>query len=277
MKPVACLCLSIAIVASPVRAGAPEGFTPLFNGKDLTGWKATGDMKVWGAEKGAIFCRGAKGGWLLTEKEYAATVRLGVSTTTDDAEGEVVVTTSTDELTEEAVRAAFAAQVGELEQVPSAVSAIKVDGKRAYRRVREGEDVELPARRVTVHELDVTAVRLAAEASEADIRVRQHPMRELMGRTFNTMVRTLVLGGIRDTQCGFKLFTRAAAHDLFGRATVDGFAFDVEVLWLAQGKYRVAEVPVVWRHVEESKVSPGVDAARMFVDLVRLRLRHGRR
>jgi dolichyl-phosphate beta-glucosyltransferase len=121
-------------------------------------------------------------------------------------------------------------------------------------------------------------IAIASRAAPgADIRVRQHPMRELMGRTFNTMVRTLVLGGIKDTQCGFKLFTRAAAHDLFGRATVDGFAFDVEVLWLAQGKYRVAEVPVVWRHIEESKVSPGVDAARMFADLVRLRLRHGRR
>jgi tRNA pseudouridine55 synthase len=109
---------------------------------------------------------------ILTEKEYAATVRLGVSTTTDDADGEVVATTPTDGLTEDDVRAAFAAQVGELEQVPSAVSAIKVDGKRAYRRVREGEDVEIPARVVTVHELDVSTVRLSAEASEADIRVR---------------------------------------------------------------------------------------------------------
>jgi dolichyl-phosphate beta-glucosyltransferase len=111
----------------------------------------------------------------------------------------------------------------------------------------------------------------------ADIGVRQHPLREMMGRTFNVLVRTLVMGGIRDTQCGFKLFTRAAAHDLFGRATVDGFAFDVEVLWLARGRYRVEEVPVVWRHVEESKVSPGVDAARMFADLVRLRWRHALR
>jgi dolichyl-phosphate beta-glucosyltransferase len=137
-----------------------------------------------------------------------------------------------------------------------------------------------------IEELDKLAVHLDGGADiaiasralpGADIEVRQHPMRELMGRTFNTMVRALVLGGIKDTQCGFKLFTRAAAQDLFGRATVDGFAFDVEVLWLAKGRYRVVEVPVVWRHVEESKVSPGVDAARMFVDLVRLRVRHGRR
>jgi glycosyltransferase involved in cell wall biosynthesis len=128
-------------------------------------------------------------------------------------------------------------------------------------------------------ELDRGAdVAIASRALRgADIAVRQHPMREAMGRTFNAMVRALILGGIRDTQCGFKLFTRDAARDLFGRATVDGFAFDVEVLWLARGAWRVVEVPVTWRHVEQSKVSPGVDAVRMFVDLVRLRLRHGAR
>jgi dolichyl-phosphate beta-glucosyltransferase len=121
-------------------------------------------------------------------------------------------------------------------------------------------------------------VAIASRAMpDSDIRTRQHPIRELMGRTFNVMVRTLLLGGIRDTQCGFKLFRRDVGHDLFGRATVDGFAFDVEVLWLARGHYRVVEVPVVWHHVEESKVSPGTDAIRMFADVVRLRLRHRRR
>jgi dolichyl-phosphate beta-glucosyltransferase len=120
-------------------------------------------------------------------------------------------------------------------------------------------------------------IAIASRAvSGADIRVRQHPMRELMGRAFNVFVRAIVIGGIKDTQCGFKLFTRAAAHDLFARATVDGFAFDVELLLLARSRYRVAEVPVTWRHVEESKVSPGADAALMFVDLVRLRWRHRR-
>lgn len=112
---------------------------------------------------------------------------------------------------------------------------------------------------------------------ESDIRQRQPFPRELMGRTFNVIVRTLLLGGFRDTQCGFKLFTRDAARELFSAQTLDGFAFDVEILWLARGTWTIAEVPVVWHHVEESKVSPGTDAARMFVDLVRLRLRHGRR
>ena len=122
---------------------------------------------------------------------------------------------------------------------------------------------------------DGADIAIASRAAPgADIRVRQHPLRELMGRSFNLMVRIAAFGGIKDTQCGFKLFTRQAAHDLFARAAVDGFAFDVEILWLAKGRYQIAEVPVVWRHVEESKVSPGSDAARMFLDLLRIRWLH---
>ena len=118
-------------------------------------------------------------------------------------------------------------------------------------------------------------IAIASRAAPgADIRVRQHPMRELMGRSFNLMVRVAAIGGIKDTQCGFKLFRGDVARDLFGRSMVDGFAFDVEILWLARDRYRIAEVPVTWRHVEESKVSPGSDAARMFLDLVRIRWLH---
>ncbi len=99
----------------------------------------------------------------LTDKAYAATVRLGMTTTTDDAEGEVVDTQPTDGLTETAVRDALAAFVGEIDQVPSAVSAIKVDGRRAYARVRDGEQVDLPARRVTVHSIEVVSTSLDRE------------------------------------------------------------------------------------------------------------------
>ncbi|HEY3531112.1 MAG TPA: tRNA pseudouridine(55) synthase TruB [Nocardioides sp.] len=96
----------------------------------------------------------------LTDKRYAATLRLGVTTTTDDAEGEVVATRPTDGLTEERVRDALAAFVGEIDQVPNAVSAVKVGGRRAYARARAGEQVDLPARRVTVHAIDVIDVGL---------------------------------------------------------------------------------------------------------------------
>lgn len=92
-------------------------------------------------------------------KGYAATIRLGQSTVTDDAEGEVVAAKPAGGLTDAAVRAGLAALTGEIDQVPSAVSAIKVDGQRAYKRVRAGERVELAARRVTVSRLDLLAVR----------------------------------------------------------------------------------------------------------------------
>jgi dolichyl-phosphate beta-glucosyltransferase len=130
-----------------------------------------------------------------------------------------------------------------------------------------------------IEELPKLRARLAAGCDIAigsraldgsDIRVRQHPARELMGRTFNAVVRMLLIPGIRDTQCGFKLFRGPAARELFAVATVDGFAFDVEILLLARGRYRVAEVPVVWRHVAESKVSLGRDAARMLLDVLTL-------
>jgi tRNA pseudouridine55 synthase len=92
------------------------------------------------------------------DKEYVATVRLGVATTTDDAEGEVVGTVDASGVDREAVVAAVRRLTGAIQQVPSAVSAIKVDGRRAYARVRAGQHVELAARPVTVHRFDVDAV-----------------------------------------------------------------------------------------------------------------------
>ncbi len=97
---------------------------------------------------------------MLTEKAYDATILLGRSTTTDDAEGEVVAEHDVSGLTEEAVRRELARFVGEIDQVPTAVSAIKVDGRRAYERVRAGEEVVLKSRRVTVHELEVVEMAL---------------------------------------------------------------------------------------------------------------------
>jgi tRNA pseudouridine55 synthase len=97
---------------------------------------------------------------MLTEKAYDATIRLGVSTTTDDAEGEVTAVRAVDGVRQDVVRDELARFVGDIEQVPTAVSAIKVDGKRAYARVRDGEQVELKARPVTIHELVVHEVAL---------------------------------------------------------------------------------------------------------------------
>lgn len=94
-----------------------------------------------------------------SDKGYAATIRLGQTTVTDDAEGEVTASVVADAVTGEAIRAGLAALTGEIEQVPSAVSAIKVGGRRAYQRVRQGEQVALAPRRVVVSRLELLAVR----------------------------------------------------------------------------------------------------------------------
>lgn len=109
--------------------------------------------------------------------------------------------------------------------------------------------------------------------AESDIRKHQPAARELMGKVFNRIVRAAVLGGFKDTQCGFKLFERGVGRELFAAQKLDGFAFDVEVLLLAKERgYDVREVPIVWYHAPNSKVSPVTDATRMFGDLVKLRL-----
>jgi tRNA pseudouridine55 synthase len=100
------------------------------------------------------------------EKSYAATVRLGQSTLTDDAEGEITASAVSDA----AIRDGLAAMVGDIAQIPSAVSAVKIDGKRAYKRVRDGEDVQLPPRQVTISRLDVTGIA-RAEHLDVDIAV----------------------------------------------------------------------------------------------------------
>lgn len=108
----------------------------------------------------------------LADKSYDATARLGVATTTDDADGEPVAVTDASQVDEAAVRAAVTAFLGDINQVPSSVSAIKVAGRRSYARVRAGEDVELPARRVTVHRLEVRGVRQVGGHLDVDLTVR---------------------------------------------------------------------------------------------------------
>jgi tRNA pseudouridine55 synthase len=105
------------------------------------------------------------------DKEYVATVRLGQATNTDDADGTVTKETSAAHVSTDEVSAALATFVGTIEQVPSSVSAIKVDGKRAYALVRAGETVELAARSVTIAEIAVLDVRRDGDLIDVDIRV----------------------------------------------------------------------------------------------------------
>jgi len=106
-----------------------------------------------------------------TSKSYAATIRLGRTTTTDDAEGDVVQDVSAAGVTDDAISAGVAVLRGEISQRPSTVSAIKVDGKRAYQLVREGQEVELAARTVRIDRFDVLAIRRVGESVDIDVEV----------------------------------------------------------------------------------------------------------
>ncbi|MFD4457559.1 tRNA pseudouridine(55) synthase TruB [Nocardia sp. NPDC058480] len=108
---------------------------------------------------------------LLTTKAYTATIRLGQATNTDDAEGEVTATTPAVHITDDEIAAGVAALTGDIEQVPATVSAIKVDGERAYARVRAGEEVQLAARSVTVSRFDILARRDIADGEFVDVDV----------------------------------------------------------------------------------------------------------
>ena len=124
--------------------------------------------------------------------------------------------------------------------------------------------------------LDRAPVVIGSRAvADSRLEVHQPLYRELSGRAFNRFVQAAVLPGIHDSQCGFKLFERAAARDIFERLTIDGFGFDIEALYLARRLgHAVAEVGVRWIDDPDSKVTLLRDAPRMFADLARVRWRH---
>jgi glycosyltransferase involved in cell wall biosynthesis len=105
-------------------------------------------------------------------------------------------------------------------------------------------------------------------------RVYHDPVqRQVMSRVFNLLVRAVVLRGVQDTQCGFKAFRREVACDLFSRQRLDGFSFDVEILYLAQQRgYLIKEVPIDWYCDRNSRVRAGRDSLAMIGDLFRIRL-----
>jgi dolichyl-phosphate beta-glucosyltransferase len=105
----------------------------------------------------------------------------------------------------------------------------------------------------------------------AQVVVHQPYFRENVGRLFNLMAQALLLPGLQDTQCGFKLWSGAAAREGFARARIDGFSFDVEVLYLARRRgRRIAEVPVTWRNDAASRVTL-LRGSAAFLDLLRIR------
>jgi dolichyl-phosphate beta-glucosyltransferase len=119
---------------------------------------------------------------------------------------------------------------------------------------------------------DIDLIVGSRKHPDSQILQHQSPMRELMGNTFNRIVRALAGFKFLDTQCGFKGFRADAAREIFERAQIDGFSFDVEVLLLAEAmNFVVMEVPVHWSNSPESKVKVVGDSLKMLRDLFQVR------
>jgi len=165
----------------------------------------------------------------LTEKEYDATIRLGQSTSTDDAEGEITGGATAAGVSAETVTGAVAGLTGEIEQVPPAVSAVKVDGQRAYQLTRAGAAPELKPRPVTVYEFTVTGVRRDGELLDVDATVRC---------SSGTYIRALArdLGAALGTGGHLTRLrrTRVGGYRIEDACTLEQLAGTFEVLPLAQ-------------------------------------------
>ena len=169
---------------------------------------------------------------LLTDKVYDATIRLGSSTTTDDAQGEVVTTASTAELTEEAVLTALGAFVGTIDQVPSTVSAIKVGGRRAHELARAGEEFELESRSIRVDSIEVHEIREAESGIDLDVSVR----------------------------CSSGTYIRSIARDLGARLQTGGHL--TALRRTAVGPFALGTARTLEQLAEEMALIPITDAAR---------------
>lgn len=115
-------------------------------------------------------------------------------------------------------------------------------------------------------------VAIGSREARGAVRYNEPAYRHFMGRVFNFYVKVLAIPGFEDTQCGFKCFRREVAHDILPSQTIDGWAFDVELLFIALRRgYRVVEIPVVWYYGENSRISPVRDTINMIREVLRIR------
>jgi len=109
--------------------------------------------------------------------------------------------------------------------------------------------------------------------SDSDIQIPQPWYRRTMGRIFNLLVQIIVMRGIKDTQCGFKCFRRRVVYEIFPKQRINGFSFDVEILYIARKyHYRIKEIPVRWFNSPFSHVHPIRSSLEMFLDLIKIKI-----
>lgn len=120
--------------------------------------------------------------------------------------------------------------------------------------------------------LDGVDVAIASREEADSIRYGEPAYRHIGGRVINTMIRWLALPGLHDTQCGFKCFRAPVAEDLFRYQTVDGWSFDIELLYIARQRgYRIQELAIPWYYSADSRIQPVKDAIRMALDILKVR------
>jgi tRNA pseudouridine55 synthase len=194
------------------------------------------------------------------DKAYQATIRLGAATTTDDADGIVVSERDTRAVTDDEIQSAVAAFRGDIWQMPSTVSAIKVEGRRSYARARAGEDVQLPPRLVTVHRFEVLDLRRSGNFADIDVAV---------DCSSGTYVRALArdLGaalGVGGHLTALRR-TRVGPYDLSRAVTLEALATEFTVVPLAQA----AAAALPQHHVDAQtagRLAHGVPLPRVPVD-----------
>lgn len=187
---------------------------------------ATGTLIV-GIERGTKFLAHLS----TTTKSYTATIRLGMTTTTDDKEGEELTRTDASKLDETAIRTAVATLTGTIMQRPATVSAIKIAGKRAYERVLAGEKVELPERPVTITRFDVLTIRHDTYFVDVDVLV----------------------------DCSAGTYIRALARDLGEKLQVGGHL--TALRRTAVGPFDIADAATLEQLAESPRLSLSLDAA----------------
>ncbi len=120
--------------------------------------------------------------------------------------------------------------------------------------------------------LDGYDVAIASREVAGARRIDEPYYRHWMGRIFNLIVRLLAIPHVQDTQCGFKSFRRGVAHDIFHLQTIDGWGFDVEILFIAlKHGYKLVEVPITWYYRPQSRISPLRDSINMLIEVLRVR------
>jgi len=114
-------------------------------------------------------------------------------------------------------------------------------------------------------------IAIASREAKGAVRYNEPSYRHWGGRGINFLIQTLILPGLNDTQCGFKCFRAEVAEDIYQRQTLDGWSFDIELLFIARRHgYRIVEIPIHWYHFSDSKVSALRDAMRMISDIFRI-------